>query len=72
MPPAGQFSKKFDAAGLRAEVLKPQILDGTPSWKVERLNDTKMATARQKHGALLENYSAGDVANLTAYLQSLK
>lgn len=69
---SASIAKKYNAAALRTQILKPQALEVTPSWKVDRLNDTKSATARQKHGALLENYSAGDVANLTTYLQSLK
>jgi mono/diheme cytochrome c family protein len=64
--------KKYDTAALKAQILKPQALEAAPSWKVERLNDTKTAAARQRHGALLENYTAGDVANLVAYLQSVK
>ena len=64
--------KKYDAAALKAQILKPHALEAAPSWKVDRLNDAKTAAARQRHGALLENYVAGDVANLVAYLQSVK
>ena len=64
--------KKSDAAGLKAQILKPQALEIAPSWKLDRLNDAKTAAARQRHGALLENYSAADLANLMAYLQGLK
>lgn len=67
-----RLPQKYDAAALKVQILKPQALEAAPSWKVDRLNDTKTATARQQHGALLENYSAGDVANLLAYLQSMK
>jgi mono/diheme cytochrome c family protein len=66
------IAKKYDAAALKAQILKPQALEAAPSWTLERLNDAKTAAARQRHGALLENYSAGDMANLTAYLQSMK
>jgi len=61
-----------DAAALKAQILKPQALEAAPSWTLDRLNDAKTAAARQRHGALLENYTAGDVANLVAYLQSVK
>jgi mono/diheme cytochrome c family protein len=64
--------KKDDAAALKAQILKPPALETAPSWKLDRLNDTKTNAARQRHGALLENYSAGDVANLVAYLQGVK
>jgi len=64
--------KKYDAASLKAQILKPQALEAAPSWKVDRLNDAKTGAARQRHGALLENYTVGDLANLVAYLQSVK
>lgn len=66
------IAKKYDGAALKAEILKPHALEAAPSWKLDRLNDTKTAAARQRHGALLENYTAGDVANLMAYLQTVK
>jgi mono/diheme cytochrome c family protein len=64
--------KKYDAAALKAQILKPQALEAAPSWTLDRLNDAKTAAALQRHGALLENYSPGDVANLVAYLKSAK
>jgi mono/diheme cytochrome c family protein len=66
------LAKKYEAASLKAQILKPQALEAAPSWTVERLNDAKTAIARQRHGVLLENFSTGDVANLVAYLQSAK
>ena len=66
------IAKKYDAAALKAQILKPQALETAPSWKIDRLNDTKTAAARQRHGALLENYSGAEVANLIVYLQSMK
>jgi cytochrome c oxidase cbb3-type subunit 3 len=66
------IAKKYNGAALKAEILKPHALEAAPSWKLDRLNDTKTAAARQQHGALLENYTAGDVANLIAYLHSMK
>ena len=66
------LTKKYDAVALKAQILKPQALEAAPSWTIERLNDAKTLAARQRHGALLENYSAGDVANLVAYLQGVK
>jgi mono/diheme cytochrome c family protein len=56
----------------RIHILRPKFVDAEPSWKLDRLKDTKTALARQRHLALLENYSAEDVANLIAYLQSVK
>lgn len=64
--------KGYDTVALRAQILSPKALDAAPSWKVDRLNDTKSAEARQRHQKLLENYSTDDVANVLAYLQSLK
>lgn len=62
-------SSKF-AGNLRAELLRPTALQGVQSWRLDRLNDAKMNDARAQHQHLLENYTAPDVANLVAYLQS--
>jgi mono/diheme cytochrome c family protein len=64
--------KKYDAATLKAYVLRPAFLQTTPSFKVDNLNDTAMANARLRHGSLLENYTPAQVADLMAYLQTLK
>jgi mono/diheme cytochrome c family protein len=56
----------------RMQILRPKFVDAAPSWKLNRLKDTKTAAARQRHLTLLENYSAEDVANLTAYLANVK
>ena len=71
-PAAGDLAKSRDSGGLRTRILRPKFVDDPPSWKLDRLNDTKTAAARQRHLKLLENYSAADVANLLAYLQSAK
>lgn len=63
--------KKYDPSTLQERILRPKVLEEVPSWRLERLHDTKIAAARQRHQALLENYSAGDVQNLTAYLLQL-
>jgi len=59
---------KREDRGLRSRILRPKFLDAAESWQIDRLRDTKTAAARQRHLALLENYSADDVANLMAYL----
>jgi mono/diheme cytochrome c family protein len=64
------IGRKYDPSDLRERILRPKLLQDAPSWGLERLHDTKTATARQRHQALLENYSAGDVQNLTVYLQA--
>src|SRR5580704_13346532 len=63
--------KKYDPATLKTHILRPAFVDAPKSWKVGQLHDAKDA-ARQKHLALLENYTPADVANLVAYLQTLK
>jgi len=63
--------KKYDPSTLQERILRPKLLEEVPSWRLERLHYTKIAAARQRHQALLENYSAGDVQNLTAYLLQL-
>jgi len=59
-----------DPGALRGRILHPKFLDEAASWQIDRLRDVKKAAARQRHLALLENYSAGDVANLVAYLST--
>jgi len=66
------LSKKYSSMALRARILRPRFLNAPNSWKIDRTKNTKDMPARQRHLALLENYSAEDVANLVAYLQSVK
>ena len=66
-PAAGALSKAS-----KAQLLRPKFLEAGPSWKLDRLQDTKTAAARQRHLRLLENYSLEEVANLTVYLESVK
>ncbi|MEO6803981.1 MAG: c-type cytochrome [Granulicella sp.] len=63
---------KYDVPTLKAQVLRPALLEIVPSFKLDALHDTKQIVGRQRHGALLENYTAQDVASLMAYLQSAK
>lgn len=59
---------KREDGPLRARILRPKFVDAPASWRVEQLRDTKAAAARQRHLALLENYTPDEVANLIAYL----
>ena len=67
-----RVGSRYDAAGLRAALLKPKTLERERSFTLERRNDKAFAAAQQRHHALLENYAADDVANLVAYLGNLK
>jgi len=72
--PAGDLAgvrKKYDSTMLRAQILEPAALAADVSFKVDRLRDSRMIEGRSRHGALLENYAAGQVADLLAYLQGL-
>src|SRR5262245_43540701 len=64
------IGSKYNAAELRAAVLDPKSLKVELTFTVDRLQDTKLTAAQQRHNALLENYSVDDVANLVAYLAS--
>ena len=59
---------KWEDGALRARILRPKFLEDPVSWQIDRVRDAKTVVARQRHLALLENYSADDVANLIAYL----
>jgi len=62
------IGRKYDPSTLRERILRPKLSEGAPFWGLERLHDTE-AVERQRHQALLENYSSRDVQNLVAYLQ---
>lgn len=64
--------RKYEGAALQAAVLDPKGLKVQRSFTVDRLKDTTLASAQQRHHALLENFSAADVANLVAYLASAR
>lgn len=58
----------LDAATLTRAILKPPTLQGAPSWTVAALQDETASVGRARHGALLENATAQEVANLRAFL----
>jgi len=64
--------KKYDAATLKEHLLRPDFLIAPRSFKVDQLNDSDLAAARKRHGALLENYTIQDIANLMAYVPGTK
>jgi mono/diheme cytochrome c family protein len=64
--------RKYDAAALRAAILDPKALKVERSFTSARLQDAKLAAAQQRHHALIENYSVEEVANLVAYLASVR
>jgi mono/diheme cytochrome c family protein len=67
-----ELGKKYDATRLRAQILAPSALAGDGSFKVDALQNSRIAEGRRRHHALLENYSAGQVADLLAFVQGLK
>lgn len=64
------LARKYDTSTLRDKILRPKLLGDASSWEVMRLHDQKATAARERHQALLENYSADDVQNVTAYLKT--
>ena len=63
---------RYDDAALRAAILEPKALRGESSYRLADLRETSTTTARLRHNALLETYSADDVANLVAYLRTMR
>jgi cytochrome c553 len=63
---------RYDDAALRAAILEPKALRGESSYRLADLRETSTTAARLKHNALLETYSADEVANLIAYLRTLR
>lgn len=63
---------RYDAMSLRARVLDPPRLRAEASYRLDEMHDLRLATGRQRHHALLENYTAEEAANLISYLQTVK
>jgi len=63
---------RYDSGGLRGAILEPKTLAMLPPYARAETRDTRLSEARQKHNSLLENYSAAQLANLMAYLSTLK
>jgi mono/diheme cytochrome c family protein len=57
---------------LRKRLLKPDSLNGVQSFKLADLHNERQQTGRQRHGNLLENYTPKDIADLTAWLRTLR
>lgn len=66
------IGNKYNSTELRAQILDPTRFRSPKSFKLNHLNDADMKSGQAKHQALLENYKKEDVANLVAYLQTLK
>jgi mono/diheme cytochrome c family protein len=66
------IGRKYEASALRAAMLDPKGLKVERSFTAARLHDTKLASAQQRHHALLEHYAPEEVANLVAYLASVR
>jgi mono/diheme cytochrome c family protein len=63
---------KYDANGLRDQVLSPTRFRTPVSSRLSDVNDIKMRQGRDKHQRLLENFNKADVDNIVAYLRTLK
>jgi mono/diheme cytochrome c family protein len=66
------IGRRYDATSMRAAVLDPKGLKVERSFVVDRVKDTSLAAAQQRHRALLENYLADEVTNVVAYLLSAR
>jgi cytochrome c oxidase cbb3-type subunit 3 len=64
------IARTYDANALRAAILDPKGLKAERSFSTDRATDSSFAAAQQRHHALLENYTADEVANLVAFLRS--
>jgi mono/diheme cytochrome c family protein len=64
------IGKKYDATGLRDQLLKPRNLEAPQVFTVDALRENRMSRGRERHRWFLENVSPADVANLLAYLQT--
>lgn len=67
-----RIGSKHAGARLIAEILDPGALNGPRSYGVNQRPDARITAGRQRHGALLENYAPADVANVAAFLRSVR
>ena len=63
---------RYAADALRTHILEPQGLRGASSLRIDQLRDGRITAGRDRHNALLENYSTAEIANLVAHLQSAR
>ena len=63
---------RYAADVLRMHILEPQGLRGASSFRIDHRRDARINAGRDRHNALLENYSAAEIANLVAYLHSVR
>jgi mono/diheme cytochrome c family protein len=66
------IGRRYAADALRTHILEPQGLRSAATLRIEDLKDARINKGRERHAALLENYSAADITNLVAYLQSVR
>lgn len=66
------IGNKYNSTELRAQILDPTRFRSPKSFKLDNLNDSALKSGQAKHQTLLENYTKEEVANLVAYLQTLK
>ena len=69
-PPISRHREAIRRDGAPGAVLRPKNLGGPRSFTLDALRDTRMATARERHNLLLENYTPVQVADLVAYLRT--
>lgn len=66
------ISGRYAAEALRTQILEPQALGGPASFRTDRLEERRIEAGRDRHRALLENYSAAEIADLVVYLKSVR
>jgi hypothetical protein len=66
-----KFVKNVKDSDLKAYVIKPAFLEAIPSFSVPKQSGVESA-GKARHSALLENYTAADVANLLAFIKTMR
>jgi mono/diheme cytochrome c family protein len=64
------IGRRYDAKALREQLLRPRTLNEPESFAMSALVETTVATGKQRHNFLLENFTPAQVANIVAYLQT--
>ena len=67
-----RLPESIDSGSLKNHLIYPTFLNTVQSFNLAQLNDKKAREGRERHGELLERYTPKQVADLMAYVGTLK
>jgi mono/diheme cytochrome c family protein len=64
------IGRKYDDLALKQHMLEPDALSAQPTFRLDAMQNAKIAAARDRHSAIVENSTPALVADLVAYLKT--